>query len=80
MSGTQLAGLVVSATLLLSVWAGAGQAQVAYVRHLSELRIKDLEGLAMRLQRSINPEKYACESYYDYVCSRNRPLFSIMGR
>lgn len=77
MSATKL---VVSVTLLLSVWAGAGQAQVAYVRHLSELRIKDLEALAMRLQRSINPEKYACESYYDYVCSRNQPLFSIMGR
>ncbi|KAH8277462.1 hypothetical protein KR026_011217 [Drosophila bipectinata] len=79
MSGTKLAGLGVSVALLLSVWVGMGQAQVGYVRHLSKLRIKDLEGLAMRLQRSINPEKYACESYFDYVCSRNKPLFSIMG-
>ncbi|ALC45988.1 CG1092, partial [Drosophila busckii] len=52
---------------------------VAYTRHLSELRIKELHELAKRMELSINSEKYACDSFYDYVCSRNRPLFSIMG-
>ncbi|BFF88879.1 uncharacterized protein DMAD_07768 [Drosophila madeirensis] len=65
--------------LLLCVWWGTAQAQVAYVRHMSELRIKELNDLAIRIGDSINPEIYACDSYYDYVCSRNRPLFSIMG-
>jgi len=71
--------LGVSVALFLLLWAGAGHCQVSYVRHLSELRIKELKDLAVRLQNSINPDKYACESYFDYVCSRNRPLFSIMG-
>ncbi|XP_068157247.1 uncharacterized protein [Drosophila tropicalis] len=35
--------------------------------------------MAIRLNNSINSQKYACESYYDYVCSENRPLFSVMG-
>ncbi|XP_017057002.1 uncharacterized protein LOC108098532 [Drosophila ficusphila] len=70
---------VASIALVLGLWPGSGQSQVGYVRHLSELRIKELESLAARLRLSINPEKYACENYFDYVCSRNRPLFSIMG-
>ncbi|KAH8369415.1 hypothetical protein KR009_010311 [Drosophila setifemur] len=78
MAGTKL-GLGISVALFLGFWVGSVQAQVAYVRNLSELRIKELEDLAIRLQHSINPEKYACESYFDYVCSRNKPLFSIMG-
>ncbi|XP_016950738.1 uncharacterized protein LOC108024993 [Drosophila biarmipes] len=65
--------------LVLLFWAGAGHCQVGYVRHLSELRIKELKDLAVRVQNSVNADKYACESYFDYVCSRNRPLFSIMG-
>ncbi|XP_016991403.1 uncharacterized protein LOC108053305 [Drosophila rhopaloa] len=68
-----------SVAIVLLVWLGAGHGQVAFVRHLSGLRIKELQDLAVRMQDSINPEKYACESYFDYVCSRNRPLFSIMG-
>ncbi|KAH8295032.1 hypothetical protein KR018_006278 [Drosophila ironensis] len=79
MAGTRQAKLGILLALILSIWARVGRAQVAYVRHLSELRIKELEDIAFRLQQSINPEKYACESYFDYVCSRNRPLFSIMG-
>ncbi|XP_043655110.1 uncharacterized protein LOC122621341 isoform X1 [Drosophila teissieri] len=68
-----------SVSLILLMWPGAGHCQIGYVRHLSKLRIRELEKLAVRMQGSINNEKYACESYFDYVCSRNRPLFSIMG-
>ncbi|EDV47754.1 uncharacterized protein LOC6552085 [Drosophila erecta] len=68
-----------SVALILLMWTGAGHCQVGYVRHLSELRIRELEKLAVRMQSSINSEKYACDSYFDYVCSRNRPLFSVMG-
>ncbi|EDW95633.1 uncharacterized protein LOC6535265 [Drosophila yakuba] len=68
-----------SVSLILLMWTGAGHCQVGYVRHLSKLRIRELEKLAVRMQGSINNEKYACENYFDYVCSRNRPLFSIMG-
>ncbi|XP_060650837.1 uncharacterized protein LOC132787649 [Drosophila nasuta] len=65
--------------LLLCACLGLGETQIAYRGHLSELRIKELNNLAQRMEQSINPEKYACDSYFDYVCSRNRPLFSIMG-
>ncbi|KAH8407918.1 hypothetical protein KR222_000800, partial [Zaprionus bogoriensis] len=65
--------------LLCSLWLGSAEAQIAYRGHLSELRIKELSDLALRLEHSINLEKYACDSYFDYVCSRNRPLFSVMG-
>ncbi|KAH8359486.1 hypothetical protein KR093_006976 [Drosophila rubida] len=65
--------------VLCAAWLGVGEAQIAYRGHLSELRIKELNQLALRLEQSINPEKYACNSYFDYVCSRNRPLFSVMG-
>ncbi|KAH8291976.1 hypothetical protein KR054_002854 [Drosophila jambulina] len=78
MAGTNLA-LGASLVLILCILAGAAQGQVAYVRNLSELRIKELENLAVRLQQTINHDKYACESYFDYVCSSNRTLFSIMG-
>ncbi|XP_030369835.1 uncharacterized protein LOC115620638 [Scaptodrosophila lebanonensis] len=64
---------------LLLLCIGAASAQIAYTRHLSDLRIRELQDLAVRLNHSINTEKYACENYFDYVCSRNRPLFSIMG-
>lgn len=68
------------AALLCYVWWGSAVvAQIPYSGHLSELRIKKLNLLATRLELSINPEKYACDSYFDYVCSRNRPLFSVMG-
>lgn len=68
------------AALLCCLWWGSAvEAQIPYRGHLSELRIKELNLLATRLELSINPEKYACDSYFDYVCSRNRPLFSIMG-
>ncbi|KAH8310958.1 hypothetical protein KR044_003592, partial [Drosophila immigrans] len=66
-------------TTLLSAHLGLGEAQIAYRGHLSELRIKELNEMALRLEQSVNPEKYACDSFFDYVCSRNRPLFSIMG-
>jgi len=69
-----------SVALILLMLTGSGHCQVGYVRHLSELRIRELEKLSVRIQGSINTEKYACESYFDYVCSRNRPLFSIMGK
>ncbi|EDW58464.1 uncharacterized protein [Drosophila virilis] len=64
---------------VLGVCLGAVEAQIAYTGHLSELRIKELSHLAMRMEHSINSRKYACDSYYDHVCSRNRPLFSVMG-
>ncbi|KAM8706905.1 hypothetical protein ACLKA7_011067 [Drosophila subpalustris] len=70
---------VLWAALLCAVWVGSTEAQIAFKGHLSELRIKELNELALRLEHSINPEKYACDNYFDYVCSRNRPLFSIMG-
>ncbi|KAH8354537.1 hypothetical protein KR084_000904 [Drosophila pseudotakahashii] len=70
---------VASVALILWLSAGGGHCQVGYVRHLSVLRIKELEDLAARMRNSINTDKYACDSYFDYVCSRNRPLFSIMG-
>jgi len=59
---------------------GSTEAQIAYRGHLSELRIQELINMAKELENSINPEKYACDNYFDYVCSRNRPLFSIMGK
>lgn len=65
--------------VLLCACLGAAEAQIAYTGHLSELRIKELSELAMRMEHSINAQKYACDSYYDHVCSRNRPLFSVMG-
>ncbi|EDV94555.1 uncharacterized protein LOC6567287 [Drosophila grimshawi] len=65
---------------VLCLWAVPGlEAQVPYERNLSKLRINELGNLAMQMEHSINAEKYACESYFDHVCSRNRPLFSIMG-
>lgn len=67
-------------TMLLCASFGVVEAQIAYTGHLSELRIKELSQLAMRMEHSINAKKYACDSYYDHVCSRNRPLFSVMGR
>ncbi|XP_037954530.1 uncharacterized protein LOC119684543 [Teleopsis dalmanni] len=54
--------------------------QIAYKGHLSDLRIKELDAMAKNLNESINLSKYPCESYFDYVCSRNRPLYSILGR
>ncbi|XP_034485720.1 uncharacterized protein LOC117790392 [Drosophila innubila] len=65
--------------VFLCACLGSTEAQIANEEHLSELQIKELIDLAKRLETSINPEKYACDSYYDYVCSRNRPLFSVMG-
>jgi len=65
---------------ILCACLGLTEAQISYTGRLSELRIKELNELAMRLEYSINPEKYACDSYFDYVCSRNRPLFSVMGK
>ncbi|XP_061393849.1 uncharacterized protein LOC133329392 [Musca vetustissima] len=47
--------------------------------YLSELRVQELHNIAIRLEHSVDADKRACESYYDYVCGRNRPLFSIMG-
>ncbi|XP_017081607.1 uncharacterized protein LOC108114934 [Drosophila eugracilis] len=76
---TSYLAFAASVALILWVWPEKLQCQVRYVRHLSELRIKGLEDLAVHIQSSINTDKYACESYFDYVCSRNRPLFSIIG-
>lgn len=70
--------LLPAALLCCSCWVLV-QAQIPYKGHLSELRIQELNQLATRMELSINTEKYACDSYYDYVCSRNKPLFSIMG-
>lgn len=70
--------LAAAALLCCSCWILV-QTQIPYYGHLSELRIQELNQLATRLELSINSEKYACDSYFDYVCSRNRPLFSIMG-
>ncbi|XP_055853439.1 uncharacterized protein LOC129917115 [Episyrphus balteatus] len=53
--------------------------QIAYTRHLSDLRIKELQNLAIKLDHSIYKEKPPCEMYYEYVCNRNQPMFSIMG-
>uniref|UniRef100_A0A1I8NJD5 Peptidase M13 N-terminal domain-containing protein n=1 Tax=Musca domestica TaxID=7370 RepID=A0A1I8NJD5_MUSDO len=47
--------------------------------YLSELRVQELHNIAIRLEHSIDADKSACESYFDYVCGRNRPLFSVMG-
>lgn len=49
-------------------------------RHQIELDIQEMHNIASRLNYSINTEKYACDNYYDYVCSRNRPLFSVLGK
>lgn len=75
---TKLSALFYAATLLLFCVA-LSDAQIAYSRYLSELRIQELHNMAIRLEHSIDMDKFVCESYFDYVCGRNRPLFSIMG-
>lgn len=51
----------------------------SYTRQLSRQVITELQDLSVRLQHSIDNEKYPCESYYDYVCGRQRPLFTTLG-
>ncbi|XP_017481541.1 PREDICTED: uncharacterized protein LOC108370672 [Rhagoletis zephyria] len=48
-------------------------------RHISKVRQKQLENLATRLHASINHNRLPCESFYDYVCSYNNPLFTVLG-
>ncbi|KAM7359429.1 uncharacterized protein ACRADG_012591 [Cochliomyia hominivorax] len=70
-----------SATLVLILmnFLSLSNAQISYRGYLSELRIQELHNMAIRLEHSIDMDKFACESYFDYVCGRNRPLFSILG-
>ncbi|XP_055902965.1 uncharacterized protein LOC129939114 [Eupeodes corollae] len=64
---------------LLSIAPRGVLGQIAYTRHISNLRIKELMNLADRLDHSIYQEHPPCERYYEYVCNRNQPMFSIMG-
>lgn len=68
--------------LILGLWflpLPGAIGQIAYTRHLSDLRIKELQNLAIRLDHSIYKDKPPCEMYYEHVCNRNQPLFTIMG-
>ncbi|XP_075147917.1 uncharacterized protein LOC142221920 [Haematobia irritans] len=47
--------------------------------YLSKSRSDELQRIAQLLGDSIDADKNPCESYFDYVCGRNRPLFSVMG-
>lgn len=69
-----------SLVLILLNFVCVSNAQIAYTGYLSELRIQELHNMAIRLEHSIDMDKFACESYFDYVCGRNRPLFSILGK
>ncbi|XP_013102261.2 uncharacterized protein LOC106083657 [Stomoxys calcitrans] len=64
--------------LLLNL-SPASLQEIARESYLSELRMQELHNIAIRLEHSIDADKNPCESYFDYVCGRNRPLFSIMG-
>lgn len=55
-------------------------AQIAFTSDVLQLRIQELHNIAIRMEHSIDMDKFACESYFDYVCGRNRPLFSILGK
>ncbi|CAD6993493.1 unnamed protein product [Ceratitis capitata] len=48
-------------------------------KYISKARERELETLALRINASVNPERMPCESFYDYVCSYNKPLFTILG-
>lgn len=52
----------------------------AYTQQLSRQVTNELKSLVLRLQHSIDIEKYPCESYYDYVCGLQQPLFTILGK
>ncbi|GBP12060.1 hypothetical protein EVAR_73904_1 [Eumeta japonica] len=68
-----------TAVLIVLNFVSLSEAQIGYSRYLSELRIQELRNMAIRLEHSIDMDKFVCESYFDYVCGRNRPLFSILG-
>ncbi|XP_037808517.1 uncharacterized protein LOC119601575 [Lucilia sericata] len=79
-AATKLFPLFNTALLLVLVnFLSLSNAQIAYTGYMSELRIQELHNMAIRLEHSIDMDKFACESYFDYVCGRNRPLFSILG-
>uniref|UniRef100_A0A0A1X481 Non-homologous end-joining factor 1 n=1 Tax=Zeugodacus cucurbitae TaxID=28588 RepID=A0A0A1X481_ZEUCU len=48
-------------------------------KYVSRARERQLENLAKRINESVNPNRYPCESFYDYVCSYSKPLFTILG-
>uniref|UniRef100_A0A0K8UJ77 Uncharacterized protein n=1 Tax=Bactrocera latifrons TaxID=174628 RepID=A0A0K8UJ77_BACLA len=48
-------------------------------KYVSRARERQLEKLAIRINESVNPNRYPCESFYDYVCSYSKPLFTILG-
>uniref|UniRef100_A0A1A9ZT47 Peptidase M13 N-terminal domain-containing protein n=1 Tax=Glossina pallidipes TaxID=7398 RepID=A0A1A9ZT47_GLOPL len=52
---------------------------ISYMHRLSEFHKQELHNIAIRLEHSIDADKYVCDGYFDYVCGRNRPLFSILG-
>lgn len=52
----------------------------SYTQQLSRQVITELQDLSVRLEYSLDNEKYPCESYYDYVCGRQRPLFTTLGK
>lgn len=51
-----------------------------YDQQLSEQRIQELHNMAIRLIHSIDMNKHACDGYFDYVCGRSRPLFTVLGK